>query len=165
MKESEATIQAWFEAQCYGEGILRHIVNEAAVTDALAHSAAQNAPLSLSQSVRKTLLRAARAVLDKLGCSELVTANQNISCFPDDEVKPDLVLMDRDQGSFVVIELKKSHQTSRQTITELVAYGQAIEHLYPGAPVAMVLVSQIGALFWITPSSTKLPPREGKYLR
>jgi hypothetical protein len=165
MKESEATIQAWFEAQCYGEGILRHIVNEAAVTDALAHSAAQNAPLSLSQSVRETLLRAARAVLDKLGCSELVTANQNISCFPDDEVKPDLVLMDRDQGSFVVIELKKSHQTSRQTITELVAYGQAIEHLYPGAPVAMVLVSQIGALFWITPSSTKLPPREGKYLR
>jgi hypothetical protein len=116
-------------------------VNEAAVAKALAQSAAQNAPLSLSQSVRETLLHAAQAVLDKLTSAKLVTANQNISCFPDDELKPDLVLMDRDQGSFVVIELKKSHQTSRQAITELVAYAQAIEHLYPGAHVAMVLVS------------------------
>jgi hypothetical protein len=141
MRDSEATIQAWFEAQFHRKGILPYIVNEAAVTDALAQSAAQNAPLSLSQSVRETLLRAAQAVLDKLTSAKLVTANQNISCFPDDELKPDLVLMGRDQGSFVVIELKKSHQTSRQAITELVAYAQAIEHLYPSAHVAMVLVS------------------------
>jgi hypothetical protein len=41
----------------------------------------------------------------------------------------------------IVVELKKSHQTARQAMTELIAYGQAIEQLYPSAQIAFVLVS------------------------
>jgi hypothetical protein len=141
MLESEATIQSWFESLCRGEGIPSYIVNREAVAEALEQSSAQDAPFSLDQTVREALLRSAYSVLQRLDHAELVTCNQNISRFPDDELKPDLVLMDRENGAFVVIELKKSHQTARQAITELVAYGQAIEHLYPSSQISLVLVS------------------------
>jgi hypothetical protein len=141
MVESEAQIQSWFKYQCEGDGFLQHIGNRDAVLQALAQSAKQDLPFSLAQAVRQQLLRSAHFVLKKLEHAELVACNENISIFPDDILKPDLVLMDRESGVIIVVELKKSHQTARQAMTELIAYGQAIEQLYPSAQVAFILVA------------------------
>lgn len=141
MEESEAEIQSWFERQCEGDGILGHICNRDAVLQALAQSVKQELPFSLAQALRQQLLRSAHFVLEKLEHAGLVACNENISIFQDDILKPDLVLMDRESGTIIVIELKKSHQTARQAMTELIAYGQAIEQLYPSAQIAFVLVA------------------------
>jgi hypothetical protein len=141
MIETEAAIQSWFEANCRAGELQAHIDNREEFDAAAQRAMLSWAPAGLYRTIQEALVRSADTVLQRLAIAELVCCNTDISCFEGDVLKPDLVLMDRDRGRFVVVELKKSHQTERQAITELMAYGQAIEYLYPGAPVAFVLVS------------------------
>ncbi|MCD7907659.1 MAG: hypothetical protein LUH04_08265 [Clostridium sp.] len=82
--------------------------------------------------------RRARRVLDTLSGATLITGAdiQNISLQPDtsdtrERLYPDILLGNKDNSSFVLIEIKKDSQSEREAITELMAYALEIKNHLP----------------------------------
>jgi hypothetical protein len=73
--------------------------------------------------IRKRLVSAAAYVLDRLKTASVVsTSRSNISLDAAAETfYPDLLLIDESRGQVIIVELKRSRQTERQALTELLA--------------------------------------------
>lgn len=82
--------------------------------------------------MRQRCLSAAEHVLGRLIMPEMVsTAATNLSLNRSERLFPDLLLCDMESGSLVLIEIKRSKSTERETATELLAYEHEIRNHYP----------------------------------
>jgi hypothetical protein len=83
--------------------------------------------------IRKRLVSAAVYVLDRLKAASVVsTSASNISLDAASETfYPDLLLIDESRGQVIIVELKKSRQTERQALTELLAYEHEVKNYLP----------------------------------
>lgn len=81
--------------------------------------------------VRRKCARAGRRVFQALDFLELVSVDVNISRTKHEWLRPDLVAFNREQRTVVVFEFKRSIQTERQALTELLAYEHEIRNHLP----------------------------------
>ncbi|MDJ0597786.1 MAG: hypothetical protein QNJ37_02930 [Crocosphaera sp.] len=82
-------------------------------------------------STRK-LLCAANNVLSSLESVEIITtASQNISVDRQERLFPDLILFNQYQEKIILIELKRSKKTARETLTEMLAYEHEVRNFLP----------------------------------
>ncbi|HTU44980.1 MAG TPA: hypothetical protein VMF91_07955 [Bryobacteraceae bacterium] len=96
--------------------------------------------------VRKRLVSAAAHVLTRLNTATVAsTSKSNVSLTaPSATFYPDLVLVDEERAQVIIVELKKSKQTERQALTELLAYEHEIRNYVPflsNLELSFVLVS------------------------
>lgn len=99
---------------------------------------------SIDHLVRRACIRAGALVLESLNFLEPLTGDKNISFAPDETMRPDIVCINPEEQTVVIFELKKSSQTGRQAVTELLAYEHEIKNLLPflsNYDVRLVLVS------------------------
>ena len=82
--------------------------------------------------MRRNALLSARHVLDRLySLEQISTSSASISLDRSERLFPDLLLCNPDCGVFILLELKRSGQTARETITELLAYEHEIRNHLP----------------------------------
>ncbi len=82
-------------------------------------------------STRK-LLSAANNVLSSLESVEIITtASENFSVDRKERLFPDLILFNQEQEKIIIIELKRSEKTTRETLTEMLAYENEVRHFLP----------------------------------
>lgn len=117
---------------------------EQAITDGTFPSSIDSAELTAARTdrwrsafgadflLRRKLQSAARLILDALEGAEMVSRTpKNISLNKADRLLPDLVLVNREQARLIVVEIKRSAETARETLTELGAYEQEVRNLLP----------------------------------
>ncbi|GCL41733.1 hypothetical protein [Dolichospermum planctonicum] len=82
-------------------------------------------------STKKAII-AARNVLEFLENSRIITTDpKNISLDKSQCLKPDLILFNEEQCKLIIIEIKRSKQTTRETITEIIAYESELKNTLP----------------------------------
>ena len=86
---------------------------------------------SIDHLSRLKAIRAGGSVLQSLHFLELLTSDKNISIGKSEFMRPDILCINPEQQSVVLFELKKSEQTGRQALTELLAYEQEIKNVLP----------------------------------
>ncbi|GAN95131.1 hypothetical protein Geu3261_0010_067 [Komagataeibacter europaeus NBRC 3261] len=80
---------------------------------------------------RSSSIHAGNKVLSSLDCMELLTDDDNVSITSREVLRPDIICINSEQNSVILFELKKSGQTGRQALTELLAYEQEIKNILP----------------------------------
>jgi hypothetical protein len=99
---------------------------------------------NIDHHLRYRSLEAARHIFTLLDNLERVTATQNISLEKNGRMLPDLVLFNPEHLSFVLIEIKREGHTTREAITELLAYEHELRNHVPlssKASVSFVVVT------------------------
>jgi hypothetical protein len=99
---------------------------------------------SIDQVVRTSVARGASRVLESLFEPRLLLEDRNISISTGELLRPDIICLDEGTETLVLFELKKSDQTGRQALTELLAYEQEIKNILPflaDYDTALVLIS------------------------
>jgi len=94
--------------------------------------------------LRKNSLAAAAHVLDRLGFVEIVSTTRNISRTKGESLLPDLVLCNPESNHVIVVEIKRSSQTEREAITELLGYEHEIRNHFPflsNLDICFILIS------------------------
>ncbi len=144
----EAEVQRRLEALIDSGALLSRIVG----TDALerinaAHASSVLIPeFSLDYLVRRLSVRSAVDVLASLKQVDIIsTARSNISMERAERLFPDLILVSRVTGHVLVVEIKREDQTTREALTELLAYEQEIRNQLPYLPdsqIMFILVSR-----------------------
>lgn len=82
--------------------------------------------------MRRNALFAARHVLDRLHSLEKISvSNKSISLDRKERLFPDLLLCNRERSVLILMELKRSGQTAREAITELLAYEHEVRNHLP----------------------------------
>ena len=80
----------------------------------------------------KKIISSAKTVLDNAYSLEIITtAAQNISLNRQERLFPDLILCNEENGKIIILEIKKSKATARETLTEMLAYEYEIKNLLP----------------------------------
>jgi hypothetical protein len=80
----------------------------------------------------KKIISSAKTVLGNIYSLEIVTtAAQNISLNRQERLFPDLILCNEENGKIIILEIKKSKATARETLTEMLAYEYEIKNLLP----------------------------------
>lgn len=123
------------------DAVLKLIRSER-LTDALLHSEdieilAQDADensfsaFSIDHLVRRATAEAASRALECLNMLEELTEDANVSVTASETLRPDIVCYNCEKETLVIFELKKSSQTGRQALTELLAYEHEIKNVLP----------------------------------
>jgi hypothetical protein len=86
---------------------------------------------SIDYMINKKIIKSAKFVFDNLYLLELITANQNISLETSERLFPDLLLFNPETNKFIIVEIKRSSQAEREAITELLAYEQELQNIFP----------------------------------
>lgn len=86
---------------------------------------------SIDQYIRKRGAASANAALNSLGLLEILTSDENISNSKRQILRPDIVCINPETQTLVIFELKKSTQTERQALTELLAYEHEVKNILP----------------------------------
>ncbi|MFC5454958.1 hypothetical protein [Prosthecobacter fluviatilis] len=82
--------------------------------------------------MRKRCLEAAEHVLGQLSSLQIVSASaNNISLHVGERLFPDVICCDVESGSLVLIEIKRSKKTERETATEILAYEHEVRNHFP----------------------------------
>lgn len=89
------------------------------------------ASFSIDHMVRESCARAAAHALQGLSMLEVLTEDLNVSATSGEILRPDIVCYNAEQHTLVIFELKKSNQTGRQALTELLAYEQELKNTLP----------------------------------
>jgi hypothetical protein len=112
---------------------LSGLIEDAAHTDELSDRASdvQFPQFAIDRLARQHAIEAAAKVLKSLHLLILLTTDKNVSVSAGEVLRPDLACINPEQQSIVLFELKKSRQTGRQALTELLAYEQEIKNLLP----------------------------------
>ncbi len=132
MKESQ--IQASLEKLIQEERLLSCIKNLDAIENLYQSLQDEDylPSFSLDYFSRKKLISAARNVISSLGFAQIITtASKNISINRKEKLYPDLVLFNEDDRKIIVVEIKRSVKTARETLTEMLAYDYEIRNLLP----------------------------------
>lgn len=144
---SEKEIQAFIEKTIQNGELHRRIPGRDDLEKAaLAHQSADFvANFNLDYLLRVKSIASSSAVLEMLQDVDIVsTSRNNISSERGERLFPDLVLVSRTTGHIIILEIKRDNQTSREALTELLAYEQEIRNQLPylsNSQIAFVLVS------------------------
>jgi len=100
------------------------------------HTLAEPAPdvlpiFAIDHVARAAMIQAASGVLRTLGDLTILTGDKNISMQKGETLRPDFVCVSEETRSVFLIELKKSSQTAREAITELVGYEHEVKNYLP----------------------------------
>ncbi|HEX8702403.1 MAG TPA: hypothetical protein VF815_26455, partial [Myxococcaceae bacterium] len=130
---SEKRIQKWIELLAR-KGKLHQAIAETHEMKSLfsADYEKKHAPeFSVDYLIRKKTVKAAQCVLAALENVIVVSATKNISKTPGERLLPDLVLLNKAENAIVLVEIKRSEKTERETVTELLGYEQEIRNQLP----------------------------------
>ncbi len=87
---------------------------------------------SIDYFSRKKLISAAKNVVSSLKSVQVITtASKNISMDRKEKLFPDLVLFNQEEGKLIILEIKRSVKTVRETLTEMLAYDHEIRNFLP----------------------------------
>lgn len=130
---TEAAIQAWLIARLKADDFVDSIDNwQDHVTSFADTSHADTLPhFSLDYAIRRRCLESSVEVMERLHSLSILSADRNISLSRGEVLRPDVVCIDKESQSLVLFELKKSGQTGRQALTELLAYEHELKNVLP----------------------------------
>lgn len=87
---------------------------------------------SIDYLSRKRLISAAKYVISSLESVRVIsTASKNISINKKDKLFPDLLLINQEENKLIILEIKRSIKTTRETLTEMLAYDHEIRNSLP----------------------------------
>jgi len=129
---SEAELQKHIEDAVTDERFLEAVIDTANIAVLAERDTNIAFPqFSIDHLSRLKAIDAGASVLKALSFPVLLTSDQNISVTKGERLRPDLVCMNPEQESVILFELKKSSQTGREALTELLAYEQELKNLMP----------------------------------
>ena len=129
---SEAELQKHIEDAVTDERFLEAVIDTANIAVLAERDKNIAFPqFSIDHLSRLKAIDAGASVLKALSFPVLLTSDQNISVTKGERLRPDLVCMNPEQESVILFELKKSSQTGREALTELLAYEQELKNLMP----------------------------------
>lgn len=86
---------------------------------------------SIDEYIRRKYVSATNNVLTSIEHLQVLTSDNNVSTNSAQILRPDLVCINPESQQIVIFEIKKSTQTERQALTELLAYEHEIKNLLP----------------------------------
>lgn len=86
---------------------------------------------SIDEYVRKRFAESASLTLNSLATLKVFTSDNNISFAKNEILKPDIICINAETQQIVIFEFKRSTQTERQALTELLAYEHELKNLLP----------------------------------
>lgn len=87
---------------------------------------------SIDYFSRKKLISAAKHVVSSLESVQIITtASKNISIDRKEKLFPDPLLLNQEEGKLIVLEIKRSIKTVRETLTEMLTYDHEIRKFLP----------------------------------
>ena len=112
---------------------LSSLVKDKAQIEALSDRSSdlQFPQFAIDHLARQNAIQAGAKVLEFLQLLTLLTSDKNVSIVSGEVLRPDLACINPEQESVVLFELKKTGQTGRQALTELLAYEQEIKNSLP----------------------------------
>ncbi|MYM92246.1 hypothetical protein [Duganella vulcania] len=132
-KVTEAQLQDWLVQLAKKNSLasaIEHVDELEALKEAGTHSAVNVDAIDDALHVLQSLLEA-----------QLVAANDDIQVDAKTGFRPDLLFQDPCSGRWIIVELKVSHQTERQAITEVLAYAEGLHRRMHNVPVSIVVAS------------------------
>jgi len=132
MKESE--IQSILENLIQEENFLNCIKNIDSIEKLYEslHEEDKLPSFSIDYLSRKKMIVAAKNIVSLLGSAQIITtASKNISLERKEKLFPDLVLFHEEKCKLIILEIKRSVKTARETLTEMLAYDHEIRNLLP----------------------------------
>jgi hypothetical protein len=128
---SEADMQRRIE-QLLSDGAFGNAISCRDNIDRLAAPAPDVLPIfAIDRVARAAMLAAARDVLADIDDLIVLTSDTNISMSRGETLRPDFICISASTNSVYLIELKKSAQTAREAITELLGYEHEIKNYLP----------------------------------
>lgn len=86
---------------------------------------------SIDEYIRRKYASATDNTLRSIENLEVLTSDNNVSTHSSQVLRPDLVCINPESQQIIIFEIKKSTQTERQALTELLAYEHEIKNLLP----------------------------------
>lgn len=86
---------------------------------------------SIDEYIRRKYATATDNTLRSIENLEVLTSDNNVSIESNQILRPDLVCINPESQQIIIFEIKKSTQTERQALTELLAYEHEIKNLLP----------------------------------
>ncbi|OYQ74002.1 hypothetical protein [Wohlfahrtiimonas chitiniclastica] len=86
---------------------------------------------SIDYYIRKNIAQSMKNVLDTMHSLKVLTDDKNISVTKGQYLRPDIVCLNQETKTLIIFELKKSVQTERQALTELLAYEHELKNTLP----------------------------------
>lgn len=86
---------------------------------------------SIDEYIRRKYAIATDNTLRSIETLEVLTSDDNVSTASNQILRPDLVCINPETQQVIIFEIKKSTQTERQALTELLAYEHEIKNLLP----------------------------------
>ncbi|WP_460105980.1 hypothetical protein [Pseudomonas sp. S3_H06] len=86
---------------------------------------------SIDEYIRRKYASATDNTLRSIENLEVLTSDNNVSTQSNQILRPDLVCINPESQQIIIFEIKKSTQTERQALTELLAYEHEIKNLLP----------------------------------
>lgn len=86
---------------------------------------------SIDEYIRRKYTLATNNALKSIEDLQVLTSNKNVSTQFKQTLRPDLVCINPESQQIVIFEIKKSTQTERQALTELLAYEHEVKNLLP----------------------------------
>lgn len=130
--KSESEIQKLIEDVVANETVSQCIKDVARIGELSERDSDNQFPqFSVDHISRLKAIEAGASVLESLSLLTLLTGDENVSVTKGETLRPDLVCINPEQQSVVLFELKKSSQTGREALTELLAYEQELKNLMP----------------------------------
>jgi hypothetical protein len=99
---------------------------------------------TIDRFTRERYAESAVLALESFRLLEFISGDRNISRTSGEELRPDVLAYNPEEDTIVVFELKKSAQTGRQALTELLAYEHELQNHLPllgTANIVFVLIS------------------------
>lgn len=128
---SEAEMQGLIE-QLLSDGAFGNAISGRDSIELLAEPAPDVLPIfAIDRVARAAMLAAARDVLADIDDLTVLTSDANISMSRGETLRPDFICISASTQSVYLIELKKSAQTAREAITELLGYEHEIKNYLP----------------------------------
>lgn len=118
--------------QLFSDGAFGDAIGGRDKIDRLAAPAPDVLPIfAIDRVARAAMLAAARDVLEDIDDLIVLTSDNNISMSRGETLRPDFICISASTNSIYLIELKKSTQTAREAITELLGYEHEIRNYLP----------------------------------
>lgn len=146
MAPPEREIQTWIESISDGDEFLKHVCGREKVEVVLNSLQSEHhlPSFPIDYLLRRETASAAGHVLSHISFVKTIVATKNISATTGELLFPDLLLVNPNTGHLIIVELKRSAQTEREAITELLGYEHEIRNHLPflsNLDISFVLIS------------------------
>jgi hypothetical protein len=143
--KSEREIQDLLIAAIDADELAQIIADDAGMRSLASDTSEDQLPsFSIDHLSRLASARAGTVALDSLSFLQRLTDDENMSITSGEILRPDIVALNAERETLILFELKKTSQTGRQALTELLAYEHELKNVLPflsNYDVVFVLVS------------------------